>query len=119
MRSSSSIADEVEIELADVLVAIASGGGVLVFARESCCFFFLLRAFVPLCEIHWRSVWFWRGCVLARYGRGPTRLALLLFLGYIVCVTVILKKFFVHLFAPDENAPELKEFAKFNPLPKR
>jgi hypothetical protein len=28
--------------------------------------------------------------VLARYGRGPTRLALLLFLGYIVRVTVIL-----------------------------
>jgi hypothetical protein len=48
-----------------------------------------LRAFVPLCEIHWRGVWFWRGCVLARYGRGPTRLALLLFLGYIVRVTVI------------------------------
>lgn len=49
-----------------------------------------LRAFVPLCEIHWRSVWLWWGCVLARYGRGPTRLALLLFLGYIVRVTVIL-----------------------------
>ena len=48
-----------------------------------------LCAFVALCEIHWRSVWFWRGCVLARYGRGPTRLALLLFLGYIVRFTVI------------------------------
>jgi hypothetical protein len=32
----------------------------------------LLRAFVALCEIHWRSFWLWRGGVLARYGRGPT-----------------------------------------------
>ena len=31
-----------------------------------------LRAFVALCEIHWRSFWLWRGGVLARYGRGPT-----------------------------------------------
>ena len=48
-----------------------------------------LRAFVPLCEINWRSVWFWRGCVFARYGRGLTRIAILLFLGYILRVTVI------------------------------
>ncbi len=32
----------------------------------------LLRAFVALCEIHWRSFWLWRGGVFARYGRGPT-----------------------------------------------
>jgi hypothetical protein len=31
-----------------------------------------LRAFVALCEIHWRSVWFWLGGAAARYGRGPT-----------------------------------------------
>ena len=32
----------------------------------------LLRAFVALCEIHWRSFWLWRGGVVARCGRGPT-----------------------------------------------
>ncbi len=33
-----------------------------------------LRAFVPLCEIHWRSVWFLRGCALALWARAqPAR----------------------------------------------
>ncbi len=34
-----------------------------------------LRAFVALCEIHWRSFWLWRGGVVAREGRGgiPTQ----------------------------------------------
>ena len=71
-----------------------------------------LRAFVPLCEIHWRSVWFWRGCVLARYGRGPTRLALLLFLGYIVRVTVNLNEISFgvacHLPSSVEKLPALR-----------
>ena len=33
---------------------------------------YLLRAFVALCEIHWRSFWLWRGVACARCGRGPT-----------------------------------------------
>ena len=31
---------------------------------------YLLRAFVALCEIHWRSFWLWRGGAAARDGRG-------------------------------------------------
>ncbi len=34
----------------------------------------LLRAFVALCEIHWRSFWLWRGVASARCGGGVASL---------------------------------------------